>query len=162
MHPFNRAFCFIFLISLTAFSTSLGLELFAKMEPCYFCKAQRFCYLFLMLISAIGVLLKEKKVITVLLIALSFSNLSIASYHSGIQAGVFSDVCAVASPVTLQDFKNMLFKKSHDQSSCSSITWFFGLPVTIWSIFFSFTCLAVMPTALLSSVYPRTRENLVL
>lgn len=151
MNAFNRAFYFIFLVSLLAFSASIGLELFAKMEPCFFCKAQRICYFFLALFAAIGILIKEKQAMAILLIVLSFSNLSIASYHSGVQAGVISDVCVVTSPSTLQDFKNMLFQKQHVQSLCSSITWLFGVPVTIWSVFFSFACLATITITTLVS-----------
>lgn len=142
MNDFTRPFCLILCVSLVALGASAWLEIFSRIEPCYFCKAQRFCYFLMALLAVIGLFFKAKKAIAIFLLLISLSNLTIASYQLGIQFGFFADVCAVVSPVTLHDFKNVLFQKQQTQHPCSSITWVLGLPVVAWSALFSFACFA--------------------
>ena len=130
----SRCFYLILALSLVILSVSYGMEIFVKIRPCRICSLQRICYFFIVFLAILGVYLPQKNVVGSILLVVSTLSLLLASYHIGIQAGLFSDFCTTFSPIDLSDFKKMLFQS---QSSCSSIHWLFFLPTSAWSLIFS-------------------------
>lgn len=145
---FNRSFFGILFISIFALGMSLILQNVMQIEPCQLCTMQRTCCFLTGALAVAGIVSPVKKNIIVCLLLLSFSNLFIASYHFGIQLGFFSDTCSVVRTETLGEFKRILFQKQHAPPLCSSVSWFLGLPIVVWSIISSCSCLAILTMTL--------------
>jgi disulfide bond formation protein DsbB len=141
----NQSFTAVFVISVIALIVSFAAEALTKVTACKICNIQRACYFTIMPISLSGIFTAKKNVIGLILLLLSFGSFSIASYHVGIQLGFFSDTCIINSPADLNEFKKMMF---HSTPSCSTISWLFGLPISVWSLLVSLTCFSIIAIAL--------------
>lgn len=130
----NQSFIFALVISMLALTASYALEIIEKIPPCRICMAQRICIFFTMFFAILGVFSSMKYTVCSIIFVVSLTSFVMACYHIGIQMGLFSDSCTTISPISLNEFKTMLFKS---QPSCSSITWIFGLPISAWNLLIS-------------------------
>ncbi len=127
------------------------------LAPCPLCIYQRFPYLIFIMVGLIGLSSQcsyRKYYITVIIVAIL-----IASYHTGIERGIFelSSFCkplvSVSDNISVADFKEMLYHKQIALCNKPALV-IFGLSMTEWNLL-----LNVFLLTMLSMVRKSSKHN---
>lgn len=136
----NQCFIVVFSILLFSLITSLFIEHIQKVIPCRICNYQRIIYCSMAFLTMIGIFIRAKSLIVLLVIILGLFSISLACYHIGVQSGFFQDTCSVISAKSTEAFKMMLYKQSR---SCATIDLVMGFPISILNLIISSFCVAL-------------------
>lgn len=128
----------ILLISIISLILAYFVEYIMALAACPLCIYQRFPYLLLIMISIIGLSsdqsLKQHYIITFLI------SILLASYHTGIERGIFElsifckPLVKISDNLSVSDFKNILYNEK--LGTCNKPALFiFGLSMAEWNLF---------------------------
>lgn len=123
---------FVFLSAFLISILSISFEVFLNVEPCLFCKLQRYVYIALLVPSFLSITKEScRNIHMTRLMQLCFLiGGLLALYHLLMQWGLISDFCAVPKINSIEQFESLLNKKS-----CSEISWkVFGMPITFFNL----------------------------
>lgn len=150
----NRHLILVLAISLFAIAGSVIVDSFLSIPSCKLCKIQRGGFLILTIPAFLGIFLESKRIALWVASIVSATISAVALYHLSIQLGLVADPCAVIIPKDIAGLKMLLFSNA---TSCSKMPLILGLPVSVWSLFFSLFCFTL--TARLLINHPHNQEN---
>jgi disulfide bond formation protein DsbB len=139
----NSSVVFFWIVSFVILGFSFYQQYVEKIEPCRLCIWQRFIYLFVFVVSPIGLLQRYKSSIKIALFVIFTIGLFLSLYHWAIQMGWFADRCVISQKIeNMNDFMLMLEKP---KTSCAIIGWkFFGISISMYNAIFSFFSLVLL------------------
>jgi len=141
----NRCLLALCLIASATTLCSMLAEIYLGIHPCYLCKMQRWGFFALASVSLIGIFAKRKKPFSLAAYIVGLAVLATALYHFAVQNGWVSDPCSVFIPHDLTSFKSMIAEKN---IPCSKVFSILSIPMPIWSIAVSLTCLTILSRSL--------------
>ncbi len=128
---------FILLIAITSLISAYFVEYVMALAACPLCIYQRFPYLLLIMISIIGLngdrSLKKYYIITFLI------SILIASYHTGIERGIFElsvfckPLVSISDSFSIMDFKNLLYNENIGMCNKPALM-IFGFSMAEWNL----------------------------
>lgn len=128
---------FILLISITSLLGAYFVEYVMKLTACPLCIYQRFPYLLLLFAAIVGLANDESQKKYYILIFLC--SIILASYHSGVERGVF-EMSAFCKPLvtindnfSVSDFKNLLYNEKLGMCNKPALI-IFGLSMAEWNL----------------------------
>lgn len=128
-------------ISMAVIGISFSAELIFGIMPCQLCKLQRFLYLALLVTGLIESFLRTKpKFMRCAVISILIANALVASYHIGVQEGIFEDRCELPHVGSKADFMRVLNK----EGACSKKWMITGSSTTIWNLAISIVLLVIV------------------
>ena len=103
-------------------------------EPCELCYWQRYPYMAVIAVAAVGVVSRYVRLALLVVVALFLTGAGIAFYHVGVEQGVFAlpaGCAAVGAATTVEDLRAQLMTQAPacDQVSVS----FLGLSLSAWN-----------------------------
>lgn len=130
----GRIYWLILLISSFVLTFSFVAEGLWNINPCKLCLLQRGLYCLIFLLGSVGLAVKgSRKALKIALIGILSFNALVASYHTGIQEGVFKDKCKAASIRSKADFIQVLSK----DAPCAKKWSPGGINAPIWNLILS-------------------------
>jgi disulfide bond formation protein DsbB len=144
---------FLVLAGVAALVAALGLQFLGGLPPCPFCVYQRYPYLVVIAVGALGIWLRRPGP-ALALIALALAvNIGIAAYHVGIEEGwlALPEGCAAAGNVTtIEELRRQL---ESAPARCDQVPFTFaGLSLAAWNAIYAAALLA-------NSVWALTRRS---
>ena len=132
---------YILLILLSSFClvSAYFVEYIMQLAACPLCIYQRFPYLILIVISLIAVTEKNYKPYNNYLLATVISAIILASYHTGIERGVFelSSLCkpliSITKDISVHDFTKLLYNQKIAMCNKPALV-VFNLSMTEWNL----------------------------
>lgn len=114
-----------------------------KIEPCFFCKWQRYVYFSIALISPIGLMQRYNFSTRYTLSFIFLIGFCLAAYHTLVQFGWLADRCTMTQKIeNLNDFMTML---EQPKNSCANVSWkLFGFSASIYNTIFSLIALITL------------------
>lgn len=155
--PLSALFISIIFFCALALSYSLWIQKTSDLIPCKFCRLQQISYTLIGLTSFLGLLGNQKRVLVALKIILILAA-GIAGYHALVQFGVIKDLCIRHSPLSTEQFDQILLQSLSAPpplSACSSkLPLLLGIPLSIYNfiIFIALYCFVQFLTAKLSQI----------
>lgn len=131
-------------ISVIALATAYFVEYILHIPPCPLCIYERFPYLYLIKLSLVGILVKKTSKYTLMFISITLLvSCLLASYHSGIERGIFgaSSFCAsllhIPQHLSLAEIKAMIY--SQPIVTCDKAAFkIFALSMAEWNLILNF------------------------
>ncbi|RTK93023.1 MAG: disulfide bond formation protein B [Rickettsiales bacterium] len=128
----------ILFISVVSLVSAYFVEYIMALAGCHLCIYQRFPYLLLIMISIIGLSsnqsLRQYYIITFLI------SILLASYHTGIERGIFEvsifckPLVSISDNLSVSDFKNILYNEK--LGTCNKpVLFILGLSMAEWNLF---------------------------
>lgn len=123
-------------ISVICLSIAYISEYIFSFAPCPLCIYQRYPYFIFIFLAILGLSTRTNAKNYYFIVA--FTGLIIASYHVGIERGIFelSALCkpaiSIKDNMTVDSFKEMLY--SNSSASCSKATLIFGVSMAEWNL----------------------------
>ncbi len=122
------------LASFLALAGAYTLQYGFGFEPCQLCYWQRYPYMAVIAVAAVGVVSRYVRLALVVSVALFLAGAGIALYHVGVEQGVFAlpaGCTAVGTATTLEDLRAQLATQAPacDQVSVA----FLGLSLSAWN-----------------------------
>ena len=120
--------------SFLALAFAYGLEYGFGFEPCQLCLWQRYPYMAVIAVAAVGVVSRYVRLALLAVIALFLVAAGLAFYHVGVEQGVFalpSGCAAVGAAATVEDLRAQLMTQA---PACDqvSVAWL-GLSLSAWN-----------------------------
>lgn len=133
--PLKVLFIGIMFFCTLTLSYSFWVQKNLNLIPCKFCVFQQLSYVLIALISFLGLLGNQKRVLLLLRGVLILAA-AIAGYHTLIQFGLIQDPCIQHTPISVEQFESILIQSLDKplQATCSNkLASLFGLPFSIYN-----------------------------
>ncbi len=135
---------FLILAAATALLVALALQFVGGLPPCPFCVYQRYPYLVVIAVGALGIWLRRPR-LALALIGLALAvNVAVAAYHVGIEEGWFAlpeGCAATGAATTIEELRRQL---ENAPSRCDQVAFTFaGLSLAAWNALYAALLLMV-------------------
>jgi disulfide bond formation protein DsbB len=134
---------FLALAAAAALLAALALQFLGGLPPCPFCVYQRYPYLMVVAVGALGIWLRRPRLALVLIALALAVDVGIAAYHVGIEEGWFAlpEGCATTgTATTIEELRRQL---EAAPARCDQVPFTFaGLSLAAWNTLYAALLLA--------------------